>query len=140
MLEERWKEKVDKDSKTCNEQRVRLEEHDKHQQKDIDEHEKLLSDIYDHKNNIYKKITLIEATKVSKKDYNALAKCVTQLKTEKKFFPWLVMGVSLVAAISSILFITYRVTRGTNVIRQPSSEITIDERLPVLRNKMPKDH
>lgn len=114
-MDEKWKQTVDKDMKSYNEMRVRLEEHDKNQEKDIAENKELISDLYDYKNNIYKKLTYLEVEKVSVKDHNALAKCVTQLKTEKKFLPWLVMITSLVVSIASLIFIVSKVTHSDKV-------------------------
>lgn len=114
-MDEKWKQAVDKDMKSCNEMRVRLEEHDKNQEKDIAENKELISGLYDYKNNIYKKLTYLEVEKVSVKDHNAMAKCVTQLKTEKRFLPWLVMITSLVVSIASLIFIVSKVTHPDKV-------------------------
>lgn len=112
MDNEVWKGKVEEDMKSCFEHRVRLDEKTKSQQKEIDENRSLLSDLYDYKNNTYEKITNIEANKVSYKQYNALSKCVTQLKTEKKFLPWLIMGMSLIASVASVVYVISKLAGG----------------------------
>jgi hypothetical protein len=111
-MDEKWKQVVDTDMKVCNEMRVRLEEHDKTQQKEIDESKSQISELYDYKNDIFRKLTTIDANKVSYKEYNALVKCVTQLKTEKKFLPYLVMGISLLASIASVIYVISKLAGG----------------------------
>ena len=139
MTEELWRQRVDADMKSCNEQRVRLEEHDKAQQKEIDISKSELSELYDYKNDIYRKITENKANAATVTDHNELAKQVTQLKTEKKFLPYVVMIVSLIGTIMSGIYITNKLTRGKYVSKS-RSPIEVNERLPVLRPEMFKDH
>jgi hypothetical protein len=139
MVDEQWKHRVDDDMKACNEQRIRLEEHDKTQQKEIDESKSLISDLYDYKNDIYKKITESKGDSVTQKDHNALAKCVTQLKTERKFLPYVIMIVSLIGTIVSCVYMANRLTRGDNV-RESRNKVEVNERLPVLRSEMPENN
>ncbi len=112
MNDEVWKHKVETDMKACNEVRVRLEENDKHQGEKIDKHEELISNLYDYKNDTYRKITFIEANQIGRKEFNTLSKCVNTLKTERKFWPWLVMIVSAAVAIASIVLRVMGTTQG----------------------------
>lgn len=125
--------------KACNENRVRLEEHDKAQQKEIDESKSLVSELYDYKNDIYRKITENKANAVTVKDYNELAKSVTQLKTEKKFLPYTVMIISLIGTIISGVYITNKLTRG-KYVGKSRSQVEANERLPVLRSEVFEDN
>jgi hypothetical protein len=138
LVDEQWKHRVEGDMKTCNEQRVRLEEHDKTQQKEIDESKSLVSELYDYKNDIYRKITENCANAATVKDHNELAKQVTQLKTEKKFFPYVVMIISLIGTIMSGVYIANKLTRGEHVSKSSHTNET-HERLPVLRTPMSED-
>lgn len=139
MADEQWKHKVDEDMKQCNEQRVRLEEHDKTQQKEIDEGKSQLSELYDYKNDIYRKITENKSNSATVRDHNELARQVTQLKTEKKFLPYVVMIISLIGTIISGIYITNKLTRGKYVSKS-RSQIEVNERLPVLRSELFEDH
>ncbi len=127
-----WNRRVDVDMRNCNEMRVRLEEHDKSQQKEIDSHKKELSKLYDYKNDIYRKITENKADAATVLQHNDLKHLVTQLKTEKKFLPYLVMVISLIGTIVSGIYITNKLTRGGDVSKSGNTT-EIDERLPVLR-------
>jgi hypothetical protein len=138
MTDEHWKHKVDESMKACNEQRVRLEEHDKAQQKEIDTNSEQLSDLYDYKNDIYRKLTENRSNAASIKDHNVLVQEVTRLKTEKKFLPYVVMIISLVATIISGIYITNKLTRREHVGKSSNQDAT-HERLSVLRSEMPKD-
>jgi hypothetical protein len=138
MIEEHWKNKVEADMKQCNEQRVRLEEHDKAQQKELDADSELISDLYDYKNDIYRKITENKANAVAHRDHHELKIQVTQLRTEKKFLPYVVMIISLIGTIISGIYITNKLTRGTYVGKSSSANET-HERLPVLRTPMLED-
>lgn len=138
MTEEHWKNKVDESMKTCNEQRVRLEEHDKAQQKEIDTNSEQLSELYDYKNDIYRKITENKANAVSHYEHSELKTQVTQLRTEKKFLPYVVMIISLIGTIISGIYITNKLTRGTYVGKSSNQNET-HERLPVLRTPMFED-
>lgn len=131
--------KIDDEMKTCNEIRVRLEEHDKVQQKEIDHTKSEVSELYDYKNDIYRKITENKANAATVKDHNELAKQVTQLKTEKKFLPYVVMIISLIGTIISGVYITNKLTRGKYVGKQ-CSQIEVNERLPVLRSQLSEDN
>lgn len=139
MAEDNWKQRVDADMKSCNEQRVRLEEHDKAQQKEIDTNAEQVSELYDYKNDIYRKITENRANAPTVIDHNKLAKEVTQLKTERKFLPYVIMIISLIGTIISGIYITNKLTRGKYVSKS-SSPIEVNERLPVLRSELFKDH
>ncbi len=134
-----WKHKVDADMKSCAESRVRLEEHDKAQQKEIDHTKSQIDDLYDYKNDIYRKITENKANAAEIKEYNELVREVAQLKTEKKFLPYVVMIISLIGTILSGIYITNKLTGGDNVGKSRSS-IEINEGLPVLRPKMPENN
>jgi hypothetical protein len=127
-----WNRRVDMDMRACNETRVRLEEHDKAQQKELDSHKKELSELYDYKNDIYRKITENKAVAATVLEHNELKTQVTQLKTEKKFLPYLVMIISLVGTIVSGIYITNKLTRGEDVSKS-GNKTEVNERLPVLR-------
>jgi hypothetical protein len=111
-MDEIWKAKVDGENKKCNEARVRLEEHEKAQQKEIDNHETLISDLFDYKNDIYRKITENKANAVTKSDFDEVAESVTQLKTEKKFMPWLFVGISIILSIASVVYVITQLAGG----------------------------
>lgn len=133
-----WNRRVDIDMRSFNEQRVRLEEHDKAQQKEIDSNKEMLSELYDYKNDIYRKLTENKANAATAKDHNDLVKQVTQLKTEKKFLPYVVMIISLIGTIMSGIYITNKLTRGEHVSKSRST-VETDERLSVLRTPMLKN-
>jgi hypothetical protein len=137
-MEEHWKQKVDADMKSCNEQRVRLEEHDKAQKKEIDSNKGELSDLYDYKNDIYRKLTENRANAATTNDHNELKDQVTQLRTEKKFIPYVVMIISLIGTILSGVYIMNKLTRGDDV-NKSGNKIEINERLSVLRPELSKD-
>ena len=118
-MEEPWKDK-------CLEDRVRLEERTTSQQKEIDEQWKQISDLFDYKNSLFNKITGLESQKVGYQNFNALSKCVTQLKTEKKFLPYLVMIVTLIGTIASVVYLTYDANRGKDGDK-PRSQIEISK-------------
>jgi cytochrome b subunit of formate dehydrogenase len=84
MIDEKWKEIVSNDMKKCNEARVRFEEHDIVQEEDIKENKRLIEQLFDYKNNAQRDLTV--------------------LKTEKNFFPFLVMVVSAVVAVGTVLW------------------------------------
>ena len=116
MSDEDWKKSVDKEIKFCNEARVRLEEHDKQQQKELDEGKKERLELYDYKNDIYKKLTFMKASQVSPEEFKTLSKCVNSLKTEKKFLPWLGLIISMIVGICMLFsFITSKKTEGTEI-------------------------
>ena len=48
-MDENWKQEVDSDMKMCRDSRVRLEEHDKSQQKEIDENNRIIVGVNDYK-------------------------------------------------------------------------------------------
>ncbi len=96
-------DKVEEDVGDCNERGIRLDERTQEQERKIGKHGDLISDMYDYKNDIYRKITELRERKVDRETYNKLAKCVTQLKTEKKFIPWAVMIVSALCAIAAVV-------------------------------------
>jgi hypothetical protein len=125
-MDEQWKHKIEAETRKCLEDRVRLEEQTKSQQKEIDESWKQISELYDYKNNIFQKITGLEAQKVGHKDFNALAKCVTQLKTERKFLPYLVMIVTLIGTIASVVYLTLDANRGKDADK-PRSQTEISK-------------
>lgn len=83
-MDEQWKAKVDSENKKCNEARIVLQEHEKSQQKEIDDHSDLISELYDYKNKIFQKITVLEV--------------------EKKFLPYLVMILSACATIGMFVW------------------------------------
>jgi GTPase involved in cell partitioning and DNA repair len=139
MQDEAWRARIDADNKKCNEARIRLEEHEKSQQKEINENKELISELYDYKNNIYRKLTVLEVDKVDVKDHNSLAKCVTQLKTEKKFLPYVIMILSLIGTIISVVYMTNKFARGVD-IGKSRSQVEVNERLPILRSEVPKDN
>jgi nitrogen fixation/metabolism regulation signal transduction histidine kinase len=138
MLEADWKARVELDMKHCTENRVRLEEHDKAQQKEIDTASEQLSDLYDYKNDIYRKITEDRANAAKIQDYRELATEVTKLKTEKKFLPYFVMVLTLLITIATAIYSVNKLTRGTDV-NKSSNKIEAHERLPVLRSEMPEN-
>jgi hypothetical protein len=138
-MEEEWKLKVEEDMKVCMASRVRLEERDKAQQKDIDEQWKQISDLFDYKNDIYRKITENNASAAKVKDCLELAKAVTVLKTEKKFLPYFVMIITLIVTLASAIYAVNKFTRGEDV-NKSRSQNEVNERLPVLRSEMPKDN
>jgi hypothetical protein len=105
---------------------IRLEEQSKSQQKEIDEQWKQISDLFDYKNNIIQKITGLESQKVSYQSFNALSKCVTQLKTEKKFLPYVVMIVTLIGTIASVLYLTFDANRGKDGDK-PRSQVEVSK-------------
>ena len=137
-MDENWKRRVEEDMKSCNENRVRLEEHDKAQQKEIDGGQEQLSELYDYKNDIYRKLTENKANAATIKEHHALAKQVTQLKTEKKFLPYVIMIISLISAIVTVIYATNKLTRGDNV-RESKNKVEVNERLSVLRSEVPED-
>ncbi len=126
-MDELWKAKIDGENKNCNEARIRLEEQTKSQQKEIDSQEALISDLFDYKNNIYQKITGLEAQKVGYQNFNALAKCVTQLKTEKKFLPYLVMIVTLIGTIASVIYLASDTKHRGDNGNKPRSQTEISK-------------
>jgi hypothetical protein len=114
MIDEVWKHKIEADMKKCNEIRVRLEETDKHQGEKIEKNVELIEHMYDYKNNIYRKITFIEANKVDRKEFDAISKCVNTMKTEKKFLPWVVMIFSVIGTIVSVVYMLLKVAAMAN--------------------------
>ncbi len=112
MIDDVWKSVVDSDMKRCHESGIRLQEADKHQNEKIDKNEELIDHLYDYKNDTYRKITFMEANQIGRKEFNALSKCVNTLKTEKKFWPWLVMIVSAGVAAASIVLRLMGTTQG----------------------------
>jgi len=128
---------VDVDMRKYNETRVRLEEHDKAQQKEIDFNKEQLSELYDYKNDIYRKLTESKANSVTPTEFHDLKQKVTELNTEKKFLPYVIMIVSLIGTILSGIVITNKLTRGKHDGK--SDQVETHERLPVLRSDMPKN-
>jgi hypothetical protein len=76
----------------CRDMRIRLEEHDKAQEKDIEEARGERMELYEHKNKIYKKITVLEM--------------------EKKFFPWAVMILSAIASLGTLIYVIVKLAGG----------------------------
>ncbi len=139
MTDEAWKSRVEKDMKLCNEHRVRLDERTISQQKEIDTTDGLLSDLYDYKNDIYRKLTENKANAVTVKDHNELATQVTRLNTEKKFLPYVIMIVSLIGTLVTAIYAVNKLTGGENVGKS-RNKVEAHERLPVLRSEMSKDN
>jgi hypothetical protein len=75
---------MSEDWQKINESRVRLEEHDKNQEDDIKEHGRLIEQLFDHKNNAQRDLTV--------------------LKTEGKFLPYLIMILSAVIAVGTVVW------------------------------------
>ncbi len=69
-------------------------------------------ELYYHKNEIKQKITLLETGKVDYTTFNVLSKCVTQLKAEKKFLPFIVMIISALAGLGSLVYVIVRLGGG----------------------------
>ncbi len=107
-MDPEWVKSVNNDIKSCNEIRVRLEEHDKAQQKEIDEGKKERMELYDHKNEINNKLTFLDTGKVDYKTFNVLSKCVATLKAEKRFLPYTVMIISALAGLGSLVYVIVR--------------------------------
>lgn len=135
---DQWNRRVDLDMRSCNETRVRLEEHDKAQQKEIDSNKEEISELYDYKNDIYRKVTENKANAATVTDYNVMKERVTQLQTEKKFLPYVVMIISLIGTIMSGIYITNKFSRGEHVGKS-SNKNEAHERLPVLRTPVSKN-
>jgi hypothetical protein len=129
---DQWNRRLDIDMRRCNETRVRLEEHDKAQQKELDSHKEELSELYDYKNDIYRKITENRANAATVLAHNRLKEQVAQLQTEKKFLPYVVMIISLIGTIISGIYITNKLTRGEHVGKS-GNQNEAHERLPILR-------
>lgn len=107
-MDEKWQENVNRDMKKCNETRVRLEEHDKNQEKDIEENKRLIEQLFDYKNTILRKQTYLEVNKVDQKELDDINKCLTVLKTEKKFMPYAAMIISVVVAIATLVWTVFK--------------------------------
>ena len=107
-----WVKSINKDMKECHEIRVRLEEHDKTQQKELDECKKERMELYDHKNAINNRLTAIEGGKVDYKTFNILKQCVATLKAEKKFLPYIVMIISALAGLGALAYVLIRIGGG----------------------------
>jgi hypothetical protein len=73
---------MNEDMQKINEARVRLEERDKNQEDDIKENKRLIEQLFDHKNNAQRDLTV--------------------LKTEGKFLPYLIMILSAIVAIGTV--------------------------------------
>ena len=102
-MEEKWQGIVNEDMKKCNEARIRLEERDKSQEQNIKESKRLIEQLFDYKNSILTKMTFLEVNKVDIKDMEALRKCVTILKTEKKFMPYIALIISMLVGLSVLV-------------------------------------
>ncbi len=105
MPDQTWKDKIDKEIKVCYATRATLNEKTKQQQKEIDEGRKERLELYDHKNAANDRLTAMEGGKVDYKTFTALSKCVTTLKTEKKFLPYIAMIVSTLAALGTLIYV-----------------------------------
>lgn len=105
-----------KDRNLCIEDRIKLKEHDKQRVIDIDKHTKDIDELFDHKNAIKDRLTIVEETKVSYEKYSKLSKCVNALKTQKTFLPYIAMIFALLASIATVFFIFSSVAKGSEII------------------------
>ena len=123
-MTEDWKKQVDKEIRICNAFRVLFDERTKQQQKELDEGKKERLELYDYKNDIYRKLTFMKASQVDPREFRTLSKCVTTLKTEKKFLPWLGLIISIIVGLCMIFTIlTSRKAEGSDLqseIRYPT--------------------
>ena len=138
MPDDDWKRSVDKEIRICNAFRVLFDEKTKQQQKELDEGKKERLELYDYKNDIYRKLTFMKASQVDPREFRTLSKCVNTLKTEKKFLPWLGLIISIIVGLCMIFTIlTSRKAEGSDLqseIRYPKSEIeTANDRAQTVR-------
>ncbi len=92
MPDETWKRNVESDMKSCLKHRIKLEENTKSQQKEIDENRDFISELYDYKNKLFQKITVLEV--------------------QKRFLPWLISILSAAATIGLFLWTIYKSKGG----------------------------
>ena len=115
-MTEDWKRSVDKEIRICNAFRVLFDERTKQQQKELDEGKKERLELYDYKNDIYRKLTFMKANQIDPKEFRTLSKCVNTLKTEKKFLPWLGVIISVIVGLCMIFtIITSRKAEGASL-------------------------
>ncbi len=95
--------------KRCNERGIRLEEHDKGQDKELGEQMQLISELYDYKNDTYQKIAVIREETVRRKEFQTLKTCVTELKVSRKFLPWAVMVLAGLASVGTLVLVFWKV-------------------------------
>jgi hypothetical protein len=75
---------MDEEIQRINEARVRLEERDKNQEDDIKENKRLIEQLFDHKNNAQRDLTV--------------------LKTKGGFLPYLIMILSALVAAGTVVW------------------------------------
>jgi hypothetical protein len=121
---EEWKKMVSADIKQCTEMRILLRESDKYQDEKIAESMRLIEQLFEHKNEILRQLTTLEACQVDQKDvslirkglievkteekvtpeaFDKLAEKVTVLMTEKKFLPYLIMILSALTGVGALV-------------------------------------
>lgn len=132
MPDDKWKQSVNDDIKACTEFRVRLEEHDKSQQRELDKANNEIVELYDHKNAIKDRLTIVETDKIgatvfrkftndvavlksdtiNKETFNKLGNRVNGLITEKKFLPWLAVIISVVIGLGTLFMLFSKPVKG----------------------------